>query len=86
MVAVLGPIRNVKLPFTEPRYEMIAPKVQRYGDAGRKRSWLGGIPRRSIVESTASGSSFTAIGPTQNRNLHRRLARFKAMFLSLPGT
>ena len=32
MVALLGPIRNVKLPFTEPRYEMIDPKVQRYGD------------------------------------------------------
>jgi ketosteroid isomerase-like protein len=32
MVALLGPIRNVTLPFTEPRYEMIAPKVQQYGD------------------------------------------------------
>jgi ketosteroid isomerase-like protein len=32
MVALLGPIRHVKLPFTEPRYEMIDPKVQRYGD------------------------------------------------------
>lgn len=32
MVALLGPIRDVKLPFTEPRYEMIDPKVQRYGD------------------------------------------------------
>lgn len=32
MVALLGPIRNVTLPFTEPRYEMIDPTVQRYGD------------------------------------------------------
>jgi ketosteroid isomerase-like protein len=32
MVALLGPIRNLTLPFTEPRYEMIDPKIQRYGD------------------------------------------------------
>jgi ketosteroid isomerase-like protein len=26
------PIRNMKPPFTDPRYEMINPKVQRHGD------------------------------------------------------
>jgi uncharacterized protein (TIGR02246 family) len=29
----LIPLKNVKLPFVEPRYEMIDPKVQRHGDA-----------------------------------------------------
>jgi ketosteroid isomerase-like protein len=32
MTALLGPIRNVKLPFTEPRYDMIEPQLQQYGD------------------------------------------------------
>jgi ketosteroid isomerase-like protein len=32
MVALLDPVRSVQLPFTDPRYEMIDPKVQRYGD------------------------------------------------------
>ena len=32
MTALLDPVRNVTLPFTEPRYEMIEPKVQQYGD------------------------------------------------------
>ena len=27
-----APIKNLKLPFTDPRYEMINPKVQRYRD------------------------------------------------------
>jgi ketosteroid isomerase-like protein len=30
--ALLGPIKGMQLPFTDPRYEMIAPKVQVYGD------------------------------------------------------
>ena len=28
----LAPIKNLKPPFTDPRYEMISPKVLRYGD------------------------------------------------------
>jgi ketosteroid isomerase-like protein len=32
MIALLGPIKDVKLPFTDPRYEMIAPKIQHHGD------------------------------------------------------
>ena len=28
----LAPLKNVKLPFVEPRYEMIGPRVQRHGD------------------------------------------------------
>jgi ketosteroid isomerase-like protein len=28
----LAPIRNMKLPFTNPRYDMLNPKVQRHGD------------------------------------------------------
>jgi uncharacterized protein (TIGR02246 family) len=32
MQALVAPMRGVKLPFTEPRYEMIDPKVQRYGE------------------------------------------------------
>ncbi|MBI2817959.1 MAG: DUF4440 domain-containing protein [Acidobacteria bacterium] len=28
----LEPIKNLTLPFKDPRYEMIDPKVQRYGD------------------------------------------------------
>jgi uncharacterized protein (TIGR02246 family) len=28
----LAPIKELKLPFTHPRYEMIDPKVQRHGD------------------------------------------------------
>lgn len=27
-----APIKSLKLPFTDPRYEMIDPKVQRHGD------------------------------------------------------
>jgi ketosteroid isomerase-like protein len=30
--ALLGPIKGMQLPFTDPRYEMIAPKIQLYGD------------------------------------------------------
>jgi uncharacterized protein (TIGR02246 family) len=30
--ARLAPIREMKLPFTNPRYEMLNPKVQRHGD------------------------------------------------------
>jgi uncharacterized protein (TIGR02246 family) len=29
----LAPLKNVKLPFVDPRYEMIDPRVQRHGDA-----------------------------------------------------
>jgi uncharacterized protein (TIGR02246 family) len=29
----LAPIRNMKPPFVDPRYEMIDPRVQRHGDA-----------------------------------------------------
>lgn len=32
LTTMLDPIRGIQLPFTEPRYEMIAPKVQLYGD------------------------------------------------------
>lgn len=32
MIALLGPIKDVELPFTDPRYEMIAPKIQHHGD------------------------------------------------------
>ena len=28
----LAPMKSLKLPFTDPRYEMIEPKVQRHGD------------------------------------------------------
>jgi ketosteroid isomerase-like protein len=28
----LAPMKTLKLPFTDPRYEMIEPKVQRHGD------------------------------------------------------
>lgn len=30
--ARLAPMKNVKLPFTDPRYEIIGPKAQRHGD------------------------------------------------------
>jgi len=30
--ARLAPVRNMKPPFSDPRYELIAPKVQRRGD------------------------------------------------------
>jgi uncharacterized protein (TIGR02246 family) len=30
--ARLAPIKNMKLPFRDPRYEMIDPRVQRHGD------------------------------------------------------
>jgi ketosteroid isomerase-like protein len=33
MKALLAPIKDLKLPFTEPRYEMIDPRLQRVGDA-----------------------------------------------------
>jgi ketosteroid isomerase-like protein len=32
MMALLGPIKDIELPFTDPRYEMIAPRVQHQGD------------------------------------------------------
>lgn len=32
LTTLMGPIRGIQLPFTAPRYEMIAPKVQLYGD------------------------------------------------------
>ena len=28
----MAPIKDVKLPFTDPRYEILDPKVQRHGD------------------------------------------------------
>jgi uncharacterized protein (TIGR02246 family) len=31
--ARIDPIRRMKAPFTDPRYEMIAPRVQQFGDA-----------------------------------------------------
>lgn len=32
MKARLAPMKDAKLPFRDPRYEIINPKVQRYGD------------------------------------------------------
>lgn len=32
LTALFGPMKGMQLPFTDPRYEMIAPKVQMYGD------------------------------------------------------
>jgi uncharacterized protein (TIGR02246 family) len=32
MKTMLAPIKDLKLPFTDPRYEMIGAKVQRHGD------------------------------------------------------
>jgi ketosteroid isomerase-like protein len=32
MRTLVAPLRDAKLPFTDPRYEMIDPKTQRYGD------------------------------------------------------
>ena len=33
MKTLLGPIKNMKPPFTNPRYDMIAPRLQVRGDA-----------------------------------------------------
>jgi len=32
MKTLLAPIKNVKLPFTKPRYDMINPRLQTHGD------------------------------------------------------
>ncbi|MGH8647573.1 MAG: nuclear transport factor 2 family protein [Gammaproteobacteria bacterium] len=32
MIALLSPIKDIKLPFTDARYEMIAPRVQHHDD------------------------------------------------------
>ena len=32
MTTLLAPIKSLKPPFSDPRYEMIEPKVQRHGD------------------------------------------------------
>jgi ketosteroid isomerase-like protein len=32
MKTLLGPIKRLKLPFTKPRYDMIGPHLQTYGD------------------------------------------------------
>jgi ketosteroid isomerase-like protein len=32
MKTLLAPIKNVKLPFTKPRYDMIKPRLQTHGD------------------------------------------------------
>jgi hypothetical protein len=32
VAALLSPIRNTTLPFSEPRYDMLAPKVQAWGE------------------------------------------------------
>ena len=32
MQARFAPMKNIKAPFTDPRYELIEPKVQRHGD------------------------------------------------------
>jgi len=32
MTTLLAPIKNVKVPFTKPRYDMIGPRLQPHGD------------------------------------------------------
>jgi hypothetical protein len=78
----LAPMKKMKPPFTDPRYEMIDPKVQRHGDVAlltfnlvnygklplRNVSWLAGIPLRSTVGLAGRGRSSTAIGRTYSRN------------------
>jgi hypothetical protein len=74
----LAPMKKMKHPFTDPRYDMIDPKVQRHGDSTlsitencrmlRNVSWLAGIPPRSIVELAGHGGSSIAIGRTYSRD------------------
>jgi hypothetical protein len=59
----LAPMKKMKPPFMDARYDMIDPKVQRHRDVAlltfnlvnencrmvRNVSWLAGIPPRSIV-------------------------------------
>ena len=80
-------MKNLKLPFTDPRYEMTEPKVQRHGDVAlltfnlvnygklpnRKACSPAGIPRRSTVAVTGSGRSSIAIGRTYGRKSSSRV-------------
>ena len=66
MQARLAPVRNVKFPFTEPRYEMIAPKVQQYGNAALltynlvNYGKVGGAPE-SVISRWNSSALYSRI-------------------------
>ena len=78
----LAPMKKMKPPFTDPRYDMIDPKVQRLGDVAlltfnlvnygklpdAPERVLAGIPPRSIVGLAGRGRSSIAIGRTYGRN------------------
>ena len=79
----LAPMKKMKPPFTDPRYDMIDPKVQRHGDVAlltfnlvnygklpvlRNVSWLAGIPLRFTVGLAGRGRSSMVIGRTYSRN------------------
>jgi ketosteroid isomerase-like protein len=79
MKALLAPVKNRKGAIKDPRYEMIAPKVQHHGDVAvltfnivnygkrptdQKQCSPGGIPRKFMVGLPESGRSSTATGPT----------------------
>jgi ketosteroid isomerase-like protein len=77
MRTLFAPLGDAKPPFTNPRYEMIDPKAQRYGDlvlltfnlvnygklrVNRRRCWRAGMRRKFTAESAATGESCTATG------------------------
>src|SRR5438876_12405148 len=78
----LAQMKKMKPPFTDPRYDMIDPKVQRLGDVAlltfnlvnygklpdAPERVLAGIPPRSIVGLAGRGRSSIAIGRTYSRN------------------
>ena len=62
----LAPMKKMKPPFTDPRYDMIDPKVQRHGDAGAPDVNLvnyGKLPER-ILARWNSGEVYSRIGGT----------------------
>jgi hypothetical protein len=79
----LAPMKKMKPPFTDPRYDMIDPKVQRHGDVALltfnlvnygklpgapERVLAAGIAPRSTVGLAGRGRSSTAMGRTYSRN------------------
>jgi ketosteroid isomerase-like protein len=86
----LAPMKKMKPPFTDPRYEMIDPKVQRHGDVAFLTFNLvnyGRLPdppervlarwnATEVYRRTGGTRSSIAIGRTYSRSSSRRVLSF----------
>jgi ketosteroid isomerase-like protein len=66
LTALFGPIKGMQLPFTDPRYEMIAPKVQLYGDVAL-------LTFNLINYATMGGQTESVLARWNSSEVYRRL-------------